>query len=60
MKLKIGRFEVGLFRWTLPLSFMAFQPRPKEYGIDIAIYRFFQFWIAVDFNKYDKNGFREE
>ena len=57
MKINLGRLQIALFRWTLPISFIGFQPRPKEYGIDIAISKLFQFWIALDFNKYDTNGY---
>jgi len=57
MKIKINRFEIALCRWTLPFSYIGFKPRPKEYGFEVMISNLFQFWIAIDFNKYDKNGF---
>ena len=57
MRIRINGFEIALYRWKLPISYISFTPRPNEYGIDIAVYKLFQFWVAIDFNKYNKDGF---
>ena len=57
MKIRIGRLRIGLGYWDIPFNLYSFHPYPQEYGIFIALGYLFQFWIAVDFNKYDKNGY---